>query len=63
MEIEIRAYDDDEESIHSTHTEDSSIQMDDDETVESDDIALRFTQNKQFMEEAIEQWEKKLLPI
>ncbi|KAJ3253714.1 hypothetical protein HK103_000372 [Boothiomyces macroporosus] len=62
MEIEIRAYDDDEESIHSTHTEDSTVQMDDEETAESDDIALRFTQNEQFMEGEIEQWEKKPLP-
>ncbi|KAJ3316531.1 hypothetical protein HDV06_003312 [Boothiomyces sp. JEL0866] len=61
MEIEIRAYDDDEESIHSTHTEDSKVQMEDEETPESDDIAQRFTQNEQFMEDAIEQWEKKPL--
>ncbi|KAJ3253378.1 hypothetical protein HK103_000698 [Boothiomyces macroporosus] len=61
MEIEIRAYDDDEESIHSTHTEDSSAQMEHEDIPDGDDVALRFTQNEEYMEAEIEQWETREL--
>ena len=59
MEIEIRAYDDDAESIQSAHSESSFISVDAEETIESGDVELRYEQNLEYMEEELVKWQTK----